>query len=238
MLTKLVKALPNDWRHIELPWSASYGPVNAGHDWQGASFREALEGGYRLLDQALSTLDDEDVVLAGYSGGAALIGNYLAYHGTGMLNLAAAALVADPFDPGNDDSYGIAGRRKIENVADGRIIWKANPKDVICCCPADSPLRRLADVSTPMSLGDPNGWVSALANLQKTNGWQKVPFTPSGRRYSKAVNDALGYLGLGRKCEHTVYGSERLPWGWTYLEDAADYLEQTVAEKAATTVPR
>ena len=76
MLSQLVSGLPA-WEHVELPWGASYGFVNAQRRWDGASFEKSLAEGQRMLtdtiDRRLAVDPSPRFVLAGYSGGAASV---------------------------------------------------------------------------------------------------------------------------------------------------------------------
>ena len=209
MLDYLVAKLPTSWRHERLPWAASYGPVNPHRDPLGMSFDAALADGYRLLELALWQNRDADVVVAGYSGGAAVVGNLLARKH--FLQVKAVVLVADPWAPNAGRGvHGIAGSR---TITPGRVRWVANPRDVICCCPADSPLRTIADQSAAMSLGDPSGWGLDLIDRLKTDRWQSIRTNPLDvvaaiRRYGRALDDVGGYLGLGRPSEHSIYSHD------------------------------
>ena len=68
LLTGMARMIP-DAEVVNLPWSATYGPVNQQGDPLGESFDKALEYGRVLLRAAL---DLGPAVVVGYSGGAAL----------------------------------------------------------------------------------------------------------------------------------------------------------------------
>lgn len=210
MLDYLVAKLPTSWRHVEVPWAASYAFVNPHRDPLGGSFDASLADGYRMLEIALWQHRDDDVVLAGYSGGAAVVGNLLARKRFDQVR--AVVLVADPMAPAARGlPHGIAGNRPITHYQPIR--WVSNPRDVICACPPDSPLRTIADQSAAMSLGDPAGWTLDLLDRVRTNRWQAIrtnllDVVGAWRRYSCALDDVAGYLGLGRQSEHSIYSHD------------------------------
>lgn len=203
MLDGLVRALPDDWGRWEVPYSAKYGPANEDHDLLGESFDAAMAGLYELLDRAIRNADDK-VVLAGYSAGAAGLGNLLARMPR-YDNVICVILVADPFQPGGS-VHGIAGSRQVPFYP---VRWVSNPRDVICCCPADSPLRDFADITAAMSFGDVPGWGADLLDRLARDRWQHGAWLPNPimewRRWDRAIKDAAGYLGAGQVCQHTVY---------------------------------
>lgn len=223
MLGQLVRALPQ-WDHVELPWSASYGPFNPERNPFGEAFSDALGSGAAKLR---AELDKGPAVLVGYSGGAALVGNVAAELHP---NIRAVGLVADPFQPGVE-RFGIGGARYITQKVPIR--WIGNPKDAICNCDVDSPLRTLADQSAAMSLGDPVAWGRDVLDRLSRDRWQRVRLEwwnlPGVlRQYAQAVDDVHGYLGLDRLSEHTVYNWRRGPSGDTDLHDLAVWLRRAV----------
>jgi pimeloyl-ACP methyl ester carboxylesterase len=227
MLSRLVAGLPADWTRIELPWAASYGPANPTHNPMGVSFDRALADGYVMLQKAIEAHPLDDVVLVGYSGGAALIGNLLAKWT--FPNVKAVVLVADPFAPGGR-IHGIAGNRVIPGY---NVLWVSNPEDVICSCPEGSPLRAIADLSAAFALGDPAAWTVDIIDRLRTDRWQEAtrqwwnPFGILGR-YVEAINDAAGYLGYGRINEHLIYSwaldHSRRAGAPTWLDAAAGWV--------------
>ncbi|RYF57962.1 MAG: PE-PPE domain-containing protein, partial [Comamonadaceae bacterium] len=141
----------------EIPWRAQYGPVPAA---LGSSYDKSLDTGRTMLLKAIAA-DPNPVILLGYSGGAALAGNVAAEIAQGKhpeLEVRGAALLSDPLSPRviNRDGWGIAGSRWIGG---GFPVWHmSDPADVIARCPANSPLRTLADQSAAFSLADPVAW--------------------------------------------------------------------------------
>lgn len=234
MLSQFVRQFPQ-WDHVELPWAASYGPVNAQGDPLGWSYAESVGDGMRLTETEVAELVAADpgarIVLVGYSGGAALVGNWAASRWLHYPQVKAVVLVADPQAPGGS-RWGVAGRRPI--TANGYLAWVTNPKDVICSCPSDSPIRTIADQSAAMSLGDPRAWTLDLIDRLNRGRWQAIKSNPWDvvrivARYQRAVDDVAGYLGVGRRSEHTLYNHDRpYPNGNTWLQQAAAELRRRV----------
>lgn len=215
MLSQVVRHFPNT-EHVELMWSAVYGPVNAQRRVDGESFAQATEYGEYLLR---AELDKGPCLVVGYSGGAEVAGNIAA---RGHRNLVATVLVADPSAPWSDNGCGIRGPRNFKYPQPVR--WVSNPDDIICCCPWDSPLRIIAETSEAFSLGDPAAWgISILSKLTQQKFWDtlKRPFNIIGiqRRYEAAYEGACLYLGrdprdpfrLGRNA-HTDYNLDDASW--------------------------
>lgn len=233
MLSQFVRCFPN-WDHIELPWQASYGPVNANRDPLGWSYAASLADGMSLLERTVTHFEEQpgaQIAIAAFSGGAALAGNWLASRWRAHLAVKGAVLVADPQAPGTT-RFGVAGSRPIEDR--GHLAWVSNPHDVICSAPHDSPVRTIADQSAAMSLADPRAWTLDLIDRLNRNRWQAIKSRPWDvigivRRYQVAVDDVAGYLGLGRMCEHTVYNHRR-PYsnGNTWLQQAAVQLGKAI----------
>ncbi|QOC56048.1 lysin B [Gordonia phage Clown] len=231
MLGGLRRVLP-EFEHVLINWKASYGPVNPQRNPWGASFMASMADGIAKVRAALDT--GGPAVLAGYSGGAGVAGHVAAH---GHPNLIAVGMVADPFAPGS----GIAGSRPVTAVP---ARWESNPRDVICCCPDDSPLRTIADVSPAFSLADPAMWTHHLVTQMRKGAIAapiRNPLHPlyEVRRFQRAAEDAAGYLGLdvrtlkfsGSLCQHTAYSWHRPYRGGTttYLEELAWWLRSRVA---------
>ncbi|QNJ57151.1 lysin B [Gordonia phage Rabbitrun] len=203
-------------RVIHLPWSASYGPVPQPF---GESFSQSLRRGFEMLDNALLA----PAVGLGFSGGAKLMGDAAAQ---GHRNLKAVGLIADPAMPmgvvrQRTRAWGITGQRKIERTP---VLWKADPKDGICLCPPNSPLRTLADQSEAFSLGDPAAWGESMFTKLRRGQFQQVDplrqFTMG--EWLEAIKLFRGYKGG----DHTSYATRKEHNGKTYTQNLAAWLNQ------------
>ncbi|QXN74248.1 lysin B [Gordonia phage ObLaDi] len=230
MLGQLVRELPG-LTHTDIDWKASYGPVNPESNPLGASFDESLDDLYLQLAIDLAE-NDEDVVLAGYSGGAAGVGTFAA--GGLPDHVRAVVLVSDPMDPAG----GIARRRRIHGVP---VIWVANPLDPICRIEADSPLRALAALTPAMALGDPAAWGEhVLVSLKDPAVRAEIAQWLGPRRgelpgawfmrYRRAGAAVRRYGGIGCENAHTVYNWKVEHSGRTYLQNAAARVRNILAE--------
>lgn len=229
LLGSLRRELPG-WDHTVIDWTASYGPVNDRFDVFGQSFEASLADGMNRLRREL---DRGAATVVGYSGGAAVAGHVAA---RGHRHLRAVGLVSDPFAPGNPLIHGIAGRRPIAGTP---ARWVSHRSDVICCCPADSLLRTIADASAAMSLADPAAWgLDIITRLQsgRMSALMRHPWDllREWGRFDTAITDACGYLGIDRRTlavhrnynTHTVYdwrGPQQ--HGLTYLQELAAWLK-------------
>lgn len=221
MLQGLVRHLPAGTEVVTLP-ARSYGPVPLPF---GDDFEASVATGEWLLR---IELNKGPAFVAAYSAYAAAAGNITR---DGHKNLLGTGLVADPFQPRRvtafvNSSYGIAGSRDITGGAP--VKWVFDPKDVICQCDQNSPLRILADATSKMSLKRPDAWVADLLNRLTTRRWQQVMVNWRDRdavraRYDRAFNDAWGYLPGGRG-DHVGYGTRKQPNGRTYLHNLADWM--------------
>lgn len=195
---------PDEFRPIELPWAATYGPVPGLH---GASFDSALADGREMLLDTIRAAPG-NVALAGYSGGAMLAGNVAAEigrgdHGENMRRkVTAVALVADPAQPRGqaaNGSFGVTGSRDIYGVP---VRWTWDERDPIPCTPDLSPLRTIADQTAAMSLVDPAAWSLDLLDRLRRGRWQPSAWhwwdiIGSIRRYAHAAEQAAYYLDGG-----------------------------------------
>ncbi|NKS67446.1 hypothetical protein GS461_19655 [Rhodococcus hoagii] len=219
---------PTRFRVIEVPWTASYGPVPLP---LGPAFDESLRTG---REQLLRMIDEDPnpVLLLGYSGGAALAGNVAAEVARGdhpRLGVVGSALISDPFMPHwetpVENTWGIAGSRDI--MAAFATWWAADPADAICCCPANSPLRTIADQTRAFSLSNLLGWGIDLVGRLKRQEWQQVAIDWRNRDevhaiYRQAAHDLDGYL---RRGDHTSYALRTMrETGVTYTEWLADQI--------------
>ncbi|QYB01455.1 hypothetical protein I1A62_29935 [Rhodococcus sp. USK10] len=214
MLANVTKHLDTTrFRAREVPWEATYGPVGGGIG--GSSFGRALAGGRKLLIDTIRA-DPYPVILLGYSGGAALAGNIANEIGLGNwkeLDVRGVGLISDPLRlPAVSGSpvWGIAGGRRIQSEFP---VWQlADPADVITCCPADSPLRTIADQSAAFALGDLRSWGWDIVKRLQTGRWQStIRDWRNGpavwNAYSHAIVGARGYL----TGDHTSYHLRRGP---------------------------
>lgn len=197
----------------EVAWNASYGPVGGKPD--SSSYGRNLDVGMEHIEHMLAELPRGDTaILLGFSAGATLAGNYARFAQPGVHHrekIVGVGLIADPMRPaesGNAPGFGIGGQRLIPQN-DFPVWWISNPRDVICCCPLDSPLRTVADQTFAMSFS-PGGaplWIADLVDRLKTRRWQAVRvewWNPIAvlQQYARAIDDAAGYLLRG---EHVGY---------------------------------
>lgn len=201
---------------VEVPWEATYGPVGPG---AGASYNDAVQRGVDLTLTMIGE-DPNPVVLLGYSGGATVAGEVARQIGAGQhprLEVTATGLVADPQmpsgvqgrTPNGQPAWGVAGQRPVPGAS---VHWAWAPQDPICCTPALSPLRTLADQSAAMSLVDPGAWGWDLVDRLLRGRWQPSAWNwfdviGSIRRYGEAADAARRYL-TGE--HYTPYVGERV----------------------------
>lgn len=214
MLRGVTDLIPNA-EVVTLP-SGSYGPVPLPF---GPSHEDSV---LRLMRQGRAELDKGPAVLLGYSQGAEAAMNLAA---TAHPNIIAAGAVSDPMQP--DLGNGLTGIRGARPVpASVRTRWMFDPKDVICQCPKDSPLRTLADQTARMSFRNPHDWVGDILARLAAQRWQQVRvewWNPIGvqLQYRRARLDAEGYLLRG---DHTGYGARKQANGLTYLQNLAAWI--------------
>ncbi|MFC7450528.1 hypothetical protein [Rhodococcus daqingensis] len=218
---------PEHFRVVEVPWPASYGPAPL---LVGPAFDESLRTGHTmLLNRVLATKGP--IVLLGYSGGAALVGNVAAALTPLQANIIGVGLIADPFmpewaSPGAGE-FGIAGSRSI--IAGFPVWWLCDPNDVIGRCPRNSPLRTVTDQTRAFSLANLLGWGADLARRLTLQEWQQVAINwrdPSEVRaiYARARRGLAGYLVRG---DHQSYHLRTMPGqGVTYTRWLANRINE------------
>ncbi|WP_433669675.1 PE-PPE domain-containing protein [Nocardia sp. CA-136227] len=198
----------------DIEYPAAIGPVNPQRSLLGCSEQQSIDQGVAALVKAIHATPNQ-VGLLGYSLGAEVVTRFLEAKGCGEYpdcEVAWAANIANPLrmdgdsiDP-NPVGFGIAGRH--DRWPDEFPIWEvANPSDCITSCPADSPLRTLADSVSAFGVADMGGWTLDLADRIRRNRWQAVRFGSWTNPlrildlWSKAAASMEGYLLGG---EHTT----------------------------------
>lgn len=199
------------------PWEASYGPVPK---LDGDDYDDSLERGIERLVTAIRQCPN-DVVGLGYSAGATLWGRLLELMEEGYyrdISVVGVAFIAHPERREGDScnnvgtGWGIGGEwlGGPDKIPTFEI---ADPADVICCCPTNSPLRTFADQTSSMSFLDIHGWAVDLRDRLINNRWQAVKiewWNPVAvfRQYTQAANDILGYAARG---DHVSYHKRIMP---------------------------
>jgi pimeloyl-ACP methyl ester carboxylesterase len=203
--------------------------------------------------------EGEQVVLVGYSQGAAIIRRFLAKLAAGGYGdpsvfkdvIVGAALIADPYRPPGGThlldtippGYGVAGAREI--WPDGYLVEVAAPRDPICASPYNSYIRTIADFSGFFSF-EPRDlimWAKQTIIKIQEQGWQNAnldwtQFWQTGQRVREAVDGIGGYLPYDKNLNpgggrHTCYGTEKMPMSqFTYCERLAIEMN-TIARRSA-----
>lgn len=163
----------------DIDFPASIGPVNPHTDVLGCSEQQSIDLGVSELVATIRATPNR-VGLLGYSLGAEVVTRFLEAQARGDYSeceVAWAANIANPLRcpgdsiDGRSPGYGINGPHGPWPA--GIPTWEvANPDDCITCCPADSPLRTLADAVSPFSFAELGGWTRALADRIRANRWQ------------------------------------------------------------------
>lgn len=181
-----------------VPWIAEYGPVP---QWSGLSYKSAISIGEKQVLAAMELYNDSEFILLGYSGGAHVAGN--------VANMSdkviGCALIADPCKPVTNwpDGYGILGQRPVNRCW----FWEvANPRDIICSCPATSPIRTIADITEGFSVGDEPTWSHTLLN-KVYQEWWKQPQAD----WSSVAWGLAGYMSPYPWGQHTGYDHMIIP---------------------------
>ncbi|QXO13741.1 lysin B [Gordonia phage DumpTruck] len=228
----------------ELRWPAEYGPVPKplGQN----SFNESLAQLKFQLTGLVQPDPNTMYVLVGFSAGAAGIGDWLAEQPQSVKKLIISVhLVSDPSMPKGiapmnmvlrEEEYGVRGSRRTDFL-DTHWYWRSD--DVICCCPDNSPIRKIAKATPDFVLADATTWLPTLqklttmkaaelmgANLRYMADRQRreQALDQIRRRYDEAFKDAMGYLATGA---HTSYGTRKIN-GMTSVQKASTDIAQLI----------
>ncbi|MFE3754568.1 PE-PPE domain-containing protein [Nocardia tengchongensis] len=198
----------------DVDYPASIGPANPGAGVAGCSEEQSITAGVQALALAIRAASNPAGLL-GYSLGAEVVTRFLEAKARGEYadcEVAWAANIANPLrlegdsiDP-SPSGFGINGQHG--PWPEGIPSWEvANPRDAITSCPADSPLRALADTVSAFSFAQLGGWTQALAARIRSNRWQPTRFgwwmNPVGtwQLWARAATSMDGYLRTG---EHNL----------------------------------
>ncbi|MFX0581191.1 PE-PPE domain-containing protein [Nocardia nepalensis] len=191
----------------DVDYPADVGPANAAHGLGGCSEQQSIQLGVRALAQAIRDTPNQVGVL-GYSLGAEVVTRFLEAKAGGEYSdceLVWAANIANPLRREGDSlhanpvGFGINGQHGPwpDDVLTFEV---ANPADGITSCPADSPLRTLADSVSAFSFAELGGWTMDLADRLRRNRWQLATFDwwlhplCTWSRWSQAAAMVDGYL--------------------------------------------
>lgn len=187
-------------RPVRVTWPASMAGAGGSQSWAVAAHKGVLD-----LDRIAAEHPDEQIVLLAYSGGNRVVHDWLDTRPAQHHRVAAVGLMSDPYRPAgrqqhgvpDPGGWGICGQRL--GPIPGRTFWTAAPADVITCCPPDSPLRTLADLSDQI----PGSLLADLAGHLGRGDWQLAWHMGLWRR------DPLAYLrGLGPRLDQARRGVE------------------------------
>ncbi len=190
----------------DLDYPCSVGPFNAGGDPSGPSEQQSVAVAHAHLADLIRSTDNL-VGIMGYSLGAEVVSKFLEAKGRGEYvdcELAFAACVANPLRAEGDSidpvstGYGINGEHA--PWPDIPTFEAANPADAITSCPANSPLRTLADGLAAFTFANIGGWTQDLAQkllqrrFQPTSlDWWRDP-VGTWQAYGAAARSMLGFL--------------------------------------------
>lgn len=163
----------------DVDYPASIGPANPQHRFEGCSEEQSVALGVEALAAEIRATPNR-VGILGYSLGAIVVTRFLeakARGGYPDCEVEWVANIANPLrregdsiDPGAV-GFGINGQHGPwpDDIATLEVAHRA---DGITCCPADSPLRTLADTMSAFSFAALGGWGSELAERIRSNRWQ------------------------------------------------------------------
>lgn len=195
---------------VDLDYPASVGMFNSAHSITGVSEDVSVSEGMAALATAIRTTP-YPVGLLGYSLGAVVASHFLELKAQGLYTdceIAWAGFVANPCrSPGESLDPGSVG----EGINGPHRPWPsiptwtvANPLDGITSCPAQSPLRDLADGLSAFSFASLGGWSAGLAHRLLDGEWPTTDYSPM--ELLDAGQLMLGYLAGGQHTNAYVYG--------------------------------
>ena len=170
----------------KVQWDASMAMVGGNTSWNNAAHKGVIN-----LDGIVNHLaPDTRIILLGYSGGCKVIHDWLDTRWGSLNRIAAVGYLSDPFRPahawqaGTPDpgGWGICGSRP--NQISDKTFWTSFHEDVISSCPADSPLRTLADLSDKI----PGSFIEDFIHHVQLGNWQLATYIGMWRK------DPLGYF--------------------------------------------
>lgn len=160
LLSLLCNHLPANYTAQQFNWRNQYGPVPV---WNGTAYDTNVKAAEADLMALIAAR--ENVILCGYSGGAAVVSRVLARLST-TNKVKGAIIVANPLRAEGDSAapgFGVSGQHK-PFAAGLKFIDIANPQDVIPCCPPSTnfPVRQFAQLTDHFSLAEPRPWGEEL----------------------------------------------------------------------------
>ncbi|MFB7719344.1 PE-PPE domain-containing protein [Nocardia sp. NPDC056100] len=194
----------------DVDYPASIGPANPQNRYGGCSEEDSIVSGVAALVSAIREAPDR-VGILGYSLGAEVVSRFLEAKARGEYadcEVAWAANIANPMRMQGDSidanapGFGINGEHGPwpEDIP----TWEAaNPSDGIPCCPADSPLRALADTVSAFSFAQLGGWGAGLVEKFRGSRWQPGAYQwrqhpiRHWRLWTQAADLMQGYLSGG-----------------------------------------
>ena len=211
MLKVVTDKLDSRWYNpaIWIGYPAQYAGVMSYEE----SIAVAIQNAIPVINDILNNTNDQ-IVLLGYSQGAAIARRILAQIGAGVHGtvdfftgrVIGAGLIADPARPAGENlgpqiapGYGIAGTEEVWEKA--FLLEIANPLDVICCAPHNSLIRTFSDFTGFFATDKASleRWAATSIQKVKQRGWQNSnldwgQFWQIGQRVNEAVAGLQGYL--------------------------------------------
>ncbi|MFD7843983.1 PE-PPE domain-containing protein [Nocardia sp. NPDC059764] len=194
----------------DVDYPASIGPANPQGRLDGCSEQQSIDAGVLALIAEIQSTPNL-VGILGYSLGALVVNRFLEAKARGQFpdcEVAWAATIANPLRAAGDSidsvsvGFGINGQHA-SWPGDIPVFEVANPVDVICSCPQDSPLRTLADSISAFGFAELGGWSADLIDRIRRNQWQPThsdlwlhPIR-HWRAWSQAAAHMDGYLRGG-----------------------------------------